>query len=67
MEDGAPGGRMDEGDQIAPLVAVLDWGERALTGQAPDLLEDGLESDAVFVVGPDLHAGLGEGGSDLAD
>lgn len=67
VEDGAPRRRVHEGDQVAPCIAVLYRRQRPLTGEAPDLLQDGLEPDAVFVVGPDLDGGFGEGGRDLAD
>src|SRR5579859_4384993 len=67
VEDGAPRRRVHEGDQVAPFIAMLDRRQWPLTGEAPDLLQDGLEPDAVFVVGPDLDGGFGEGGRDLAD
>jgi hypothetical protein len=54
MKDGAPGGRMDEADEIAPGVAVLDWGERALAIEAPDFVQDGFQANAVLVDGPEL-------------
>jgi hypothetical protein len=65
--DGPSRGGMDEGGQIAPLVAVLDRGEWSLAGEGPDFAEDGLEADAVLVAGPELDLGMGEGDGDLAE
>jgi hypothetical protein len=67
MEDGAPRGGVDEAHQGAPVVAVLDRGNGALPVEAPDLVEDRLQPDAMFVRGPELDAGLGEGGGDRLD
>lgn len=58
---------MDDARQVAPLIAVLDWGQGSLAGEGPDALEDGLESDAVLVEGPGLDLRPGEGGCDLAE
>jgi hypothetical protein len=54
-------GGMHEANQIAPGIAMLDRGELALTGQRPDLVQDGLQTNAVFVNGPELDARLRKG------
>jgi hypothetical protein len=61
MENRAPRGGMDEADQVAPLVAVLDRGSGSLAGEAPDLVQDRLEADAMLVDSPRLDARGGEG------
>ena len=65
VEDGAPRRWAHEGDEVAPFIAVLDRRQHPLAREAPDLLQDGLEPDAMFVVGPDLDGGRGKGGRDL--
>ena len=67
VEEGAPGGRLDEADEVAPLVAVLDRGDRSLPVETPDLLQDRLQPDAVLVGRPELDLGVGEGGGDGGD
>jgi hypothetical protein len=63
---------MDEADEVAPRIAMLDRSERssgALAGdggQSPDLAQEWLESDPVFVNRPQLDGRLGEGGRDRA-
>ena len=56
---------MHEAHQVAPLVAVLHGGERTLAVETPDLLEDRLQPDAVFVDRPELDLRVREGGGDL--
>ena len=58
---------MHEADEVAPLVAVLHRRDRAFAAEAPDLLEDGLQPDAMLVDGPELDLRLGEGGGDRLD
>jgi hypothetical protein len=43
---------MHKADEVAPVVAMLDGGIGALTGQGSDFLQDRLELDAVFVDRP---------------
>jgi hypothetical protein len=43
---------------------VLHRRERPLAVETPDLVQDGLQSDAMFVDGPELDLGLGKGGGD---
>jgi hypothetical protein len=69
MEDRAARSRMDEANEVAPGIAVLDRRERALPVETPDLVQDRLQADAMFVRevdGPQLDAGLWEGGGDGA-
>ena len=65
-------GGMDEADEVAPLIAMLDRRVlRALAGKGPDLLEDGLQADAVLVQRPRrdhrLRMGSGHITAQLAD
>ena len=57
---------MDKADQVAPLVAVLDRSEGTLPVDTPDLVQDGLEPNAVFVHGPQLDERLRKGRGHLA-
>lgn len=67
VEDGATRGGLDKADQIAPLEAMLHWRERPLAVETPDLLEDRLQANAVFVDGPEFDLGVGEGGGNRLD
>jgi hypothetical protein len=67
MKDGPTGGGVDETNEVAPVVAVLHGHQRALAVEAPDLLEDGLQADAVLIDGPELDARLRESGRDRLD
>jgi len=70
VEDRPARGGMDKADQIAPVIAVLHWRERALPVEAPNFVQDRLEPDAVLVDGPtpqQLNGGLREGGRDGLD
>lgn len=60
MKDGAPRGGMDEANQVTPLIAMLDGGERALPVEAPDFPQDRLEADAVLVDAPQLYVRVRE-------
>ena len=53
---------MDKTDQVAPVIAVLNRGDGTLAVKAPDLLQDGLEPDAVLIHGPQFYLRLREGG-----
>ena len=72
MPHGASRGGMDEANAVAPRRAMLDRSDRssgALAGdggQSPDLAQQWLESDSVFVNRPQLDARLGEGGGHRA-
>jgi hypothetical protein len=57
---------MDKAHQIAPLVAVLNGGDRTLPGQRPDFLEQRLEPNAMLIYGPQLDSGVWERRRDLA-
>jgi len=57
---------MDEPDKIAPFVTVLDGSDGTLLVQAPDLLQDGFQPDAMFVHRPHLNTRPREGGRHLA-
>ena len=67
VEEGPPRGRLDEADQIAPREAVLDRRDGALPVEAPDLVQDRLQADAVLVGGPEFDARFGVGGRDRLD
>src|SRR5271165_5668163 len=62
MENAPPRGGMDKADQIAPVIAMLDRRNGALSVKAPDLLQDGLEADAVLIHRPQLDLRRGKGG-----
>lgn len=48
MTDSPTGGRMDEADEVAPVVAVLHGRQRALAVEAPHFVQEGLQADAVL-------------------
>ena len=48
--------------QIAPFKAMLDRSQRTLTVETPDLVQDRLEANGVFVDGPHFDLGVGKGG-----
>lgn len=48
----------DKAVQIGPLVARTHYRQRTLAFGAPDAAQDGLEADAMFILGPDLDRGL---------
>src|SRR5260370_33129007 len=61
MKDGAPRGGMHEADEGAPREAMLDRGQRALAVNTPDLVQDGLEANAMLVDRPELNLRVREG------
>lgn len=67
VEDGTSRGGLDKAHQIAPRKAVLHRRDGTLAVETPDFVQDGLQSDAMFVDGPELDLGLGEGGGDGLD
>ncbi len=67
MEDGAPGGGMDEADEVAPREAVLDRREGTLAVAAPHLMQDRLEANAVLVDRPQLDRRLRKGSRDCTE
>jgi len=67
MKDGAARGGMDEADEVAPVVPMLDRREGALPIEAPDFVQDRFQANAVLVDCPEFDGGLGEGGRDLAE
>src|SRR5712692_1751369 len=62
MEEGPTGSRMDETHQVAPFEAVAHWSAGPLANRRPDAPEQRLEANTMFVGGPQLHLGVGEGG-----
>lgn len=58
MKEGASGGGMDEANQIAPSEAMLDGSNGSLANRRPDLAEQRLQANAVFVGGPQLDGRL---------
>lgn len=67
MPHRAARGGMHEADAVPPVGAMLHRRERALAAKAPDLLEDRLQPDTMFVDGPALDARVREGGGDGSD
>ncbi len=67
VKDGSTRRRMHEADEVAPLVAMLDWGERTLAVEAPDLMQDRLQPNAVFVDCPEFDLRVGEGGGNRTE
>jgi hypothetical protein len=67
MKDRAAGSRVDEPDEIAPVIAMLHRRAGPPPVEAPDLFEDRLQADAMLVDGPQLDTRLGEGGRDRLD
>ena len=55
----APARRVDEADQVHPLVAVPDPGVRPLPCRCPDAAQDRLQADAVLIRPPGLPARAG--------
>jgi hypothetical protein len=66
MKDGPAWGGMDKAYHVAPFIAMLHGGTQTLAVATPDLVQDRLESNAMFVDGPQLDAGLWERWGDLA-
>ena len=64
MKEGTPRGRMDKADEIAPGKAVLDHGGWTLANRRPNLAQQRLQADTVFVGGPEFNGGVREGVSD---
>ena len=66
VKDRAPLGGMDEPDEIAPVVAMLNGSQGTLPGQSPDFAQDGLQANAVFIHGPELDDTVRKCRGDLA-
>jgi len=64
MEERAPGGRVDEANQIAPSEAVLDDGAGTLPNRRPDAAQQRLEANAMLIGGPQFDLGVGKRGGD---
>lgn len=58
VENGAPRGRMDEADEVAPRKTVLDGGGRTLANRCPDPPQEWFQADAMLVGGPDLDVSV---------
>lgn len=67
MEEGLARGGLNEAHHVAPLKAVLDRGDRAFAVEAPDLVEDRLQPDAVLVGRPEFDGRVGVGRGDRLD
>jgi hypothetical protein len=52
-------GRLDEGGDVQPFVAVVAERDRPLAGRRPDAAADRLQSEPVLVDGPDLDRQVG--------
>src|SRR5262245_54315578 len=57
---------MHKADEVAPVIAMLDRSDGALPGQRPDPAQNWLQTNAVFVNGPELDSRLGKGRRDRA-
>jgi hypothetical protein len=66
MKDRAARCGMDEADEVSPLIAMLNGGERALLVKAPHLAQDRFQPNAMLVDCPEFNRRLREGGGDLA-
>ena len=51
---------MDKADEVAPLEAVLDGGNRTLANRRPDPPEQRFEADPMFIGRPQLHLRMRE-------
>src|SRR5579859_2789928 len=60
MPEGAARGRMDEGDEVAPVVARLDGRQRAVPRQGPDAFEQRFQADAMLVGRPPFDGRFGK-------
>ena len=54
-------GRLHEGGEVEPLIAVVAEGDRPLTDGRPDPAADRLQAKAVLVLRPDLDRAVGMG------
>src|SRR5262249_16158878 len=61
VKHGPARGRMDEADQVAPGVAMLHRGSRALAIETPDFVQDGFEADPMLIDRPQVDLRLREG------
>jgi len=59
MEEGAPGRRMHEADELAPGAVVL--------GRRTDPAQERLEANAMLIRCPQLDAGMRKGSSDFLE
>ena len=60
VEERAARGGMHEAHQIAPGVAVLHRGDRALANRRPDAAQERFQADAMLIRGPQFHGGVGK-------
>ena len=59
IPDDLAAGRLHEGGDVQPLVAVMAEGDRPLTDRRPDPAADRLQAKAVLVLCPDLDRPIG--------
>jgi hypothetical protein len=59
IPDDLAAGRLHEGGDVQPLVAVMAEGDRPLTNGRPDPAADRLQAKAVLVLCPDLDRPIG--------
>ncbi len=59
IPDGLAAGRLHEGSDVQPLVAVLAEGDRSLASGRPDPAPDRLQAETVLVLRPDLDRPVG--------
>src|SRR3954471_18037204 len=59
IPDRLAAGRLHEGGDVEPLVAVMAEGDRSLTPGRPDPAADRLQAEAVLVLRPDLDRAVG--------
>src|SRR5918994_1241685 len=59
IPDRLAAGRLHEGGDVQPLVAVVAEGDRALADRRPDPAADRLQAEAVLVLRPDLDRPVG--------
>jgi hypothetical protein len=59
IPDRLAAGRLDEGDDVQPLVAVMPERDRPLADGGPDPAPDRLQAETMLVFGPDLDRPIG--------
>jgi hypothetical protein len=67
MTDGAARGGVHKTDEVTPGKPVLDGSDRALVTKRPYFMQDRLETDAVFIDGPQFYRAVWESGCHLLE
>ena len=67
VPDRLTAGRLHEGRDVQPLIAVMPKGDGSLADGGPDAPPDGLQAEAMLVLGPDLDRSVRMRGRGLRD